>query len=53
MRQWLEGFVYRAELQIWIFGGSILLALVLAWLTVGYHSLKAATINPAETLKNE
>jgi putative ABC transport system permease protein len=53
MLQWLEGFAYRAEIQIWIFGCSILLALVLAWLTVGYHSLKAATINPAETLKNE
>ncbi|MBK5279892.1 MAG: ABC transporter permease [Bacteroidia bacterium] len=53
MLQWLEGFAYRTELQVWIFGVAILLALVLAWLTVGYHSLKAATINPAGVLKNE
>ena len=53
MLQWLEGFAYRTELQLWIFGGSIALALVLAWLTVGYHSLKAAWINPSDTLKYE
>ncbi|MEK6783255.1 MAG: ABC transporter permease [Bacteroidota bacterium] len=53
MLQWLEGFAYRAELQIWIFGGSIVLALVLAWITVSYHSLKAALINPSDTLKYE
>lgn len=53
MQKWLEGFAYRAELQFWIFGVSIVLALLLAWLTVGYHSLKAALINPADTLKYE
>ncbi len=53
MLQWLDGFAYRAELQLWIFAGSIVLALVLAWVTVGYHSLKAALINPSDTLKYE
>ena len=53
MVQWLEGFAYRAQLEVWIFAGSMALALLLAWLTVGYHSLKAALINPSETLKYE
>ena len=53
MTQWMEGFAYRAELQAWIFLSSLALAFIIALLTVSYHSLKAALINPAETLKYE
>lgn len=53
MQYWLESFAYRTELQVWIFGVAVLLALVLAGLTVSYHSFKAALINPSETLKHE
>ena len=53
MTKWIEGFAYRVELQLWIFLSSIALALVIALATVSYHSLKAALINPADTLKYE
>jgi putative ABC transport system permease protein len=50
---WLEGFVFRIDIQWWFFACSGLAALLIAWLTVGIQTLKAARINPTECLKNE
>jgi ABC-type antimicrobial peptide transport system permease subunit len=50
---WLEGFVFRIDLQWWIFAGSGIVSLVIAWLTVGLHTVKAANVNPAECLRSE
>lgn len=52
-QQWLDGFAYRIELGVGLFAIAIVLSLLVAWLTVGYHSLKASLINPSETLKYE
>jgi len=53
MSQWLNGFAYRITIEpLWIFVTS-LIELIIAMLTVSYHSLKAATINPSDTLKYE
>ncbi len=53
MMQWIEGFAYRAEWGIWTFMGSMLVAFFIALLTVSFHSLRAALINPSDTLKYE
>ena len=50
---WLDNFAYRMEVPLWVFMSAGLLALLVAWLTVGARSLKAAMINPVETLKAE
>jgi len=50
---WLEGFAYKAPVAIWVFAASALTAMLIAWTTVSYHSLRAAFINPAETIKYE
>lgn len=50
---WLENFVFRIDLQWWFFGASALAALVISWLTVGVHTLKAASVNPAQCLRSE
>jgi putative ABC transport system permease protein len=53
MTQWLNGFAYRISIApIWIVG-TFAAALIIALLTVSYHSLKAAMINPSDTLKYE
>lgn len=53
MSQWLDGFAYRVTIEpVWIIG-TFLTALLIAILTVSYHSLKVARINPADTLKYE
>lgn len=50
---WLESFAFRIELKWWYFGGTGALALFVAWLTVSLHTIKAATVNPVECLKDE
>jgi len=50
---WLENFVFRIDLQWWIFVLSGAAALFIAWLTVGIHTMKAAGVNPAQCLRNE
>lgn len=53
MKNWLDGFAYRIELSWWFFAGAGLIALVIAWLTVGSQALKASSINPVVCLKDE
>lgn len=50
---WLEGFAYKVELGALIFAGAGLLALAIAWLTVGLESWKAARMNPVSALRSE
>jgi putative ABC transport system permease protein len=50
---WLESFAYRIELEWWFFAVAGLSALVIACLTVGLQTWKAARVNPAECLRNE
>jgi len=53
MRNWLENFAYKTTLSWWIFVLAGLLALAIALLTVSWHSWKAATSNPVESLRHE
>ena len=55
MTQWLEGFAYSMDLvgAWWIFLGAGAAALLIAWLTVGYQSIRAALTNPVEALRYE
>jgi ABC-type antimicrobial peptide transport system permease subunit len=50
---WLERFAFRIQLGAWFFIGAGLIALVIAWITVGSQAIKAARVNPAECLKDE
>ena len=52
-KNWLEGFAYSISLTSWYFISSGLIILVIAWLTVGFQAIKAATANPIESLKYE
>jgi putative ABC transport system permease protein len=53
MSRWLEDFVYRITLTplVFVVGGA--LALLVAFLTVGYQALRAASANPVEALRYE
>lgn len=50
---WLQRFAFRIDLETWFFVLSGLVALVIAWLTVGSQAIKAANVNPAQCLRNE
>ncbi|WP_375448378.1 ABC transporter permease [uncultured Fibrella sp.] len=51
MSQWLTEFAYRINIDWWIFPLAGMLAMVVALLTVGTQSVKAALINPIESLQ--
>ena len=53
MQTWLSDFAYRIDISVWPFllaGGG---ALLIAWLTVSYQSIKAALSNPVDALRDE
>ncbi|WAC12623.1 ABC transporter permease [Dyadobacter pollutisoli] len=53
MQLWLQDFAYKIEIKWWVFALSGLVALVVALLTVSYQSIKAALMNPVESLRSE
>jgi putative ABC transport system permease protein len=53
LQQWLDGFAYKVELNVGLFLITGLISILIAWIAVSYHSLKAANINPTDTLKYE
>jgi putative ABC transport system permease protein len=52
-KNWLQEFAYRMSLTPWIFVMATLAALLIAWFTVISQTLKAASINPADSLRYE
>ena len=52
-QEWLEGFAARVDLGLWTFVAPGLLVLLVAVLTVGYHTLRLAHINPVSALRYE
>ena len=53
MNKWLNNFAYRANLGVWIFLSSALLALVISVATVSFQSIKAALADPAKSIRTE
>jgi putative ABC transport system permease protein len=53
MNKWLQNFAYRIDLTIWPFLLSGLLALLIAFLTVSWQVVRAATANPVDNLRYE
>ena len=53
MRTWLADFAYRVEIPWWMFVLAGLAAIVIAFLTVSFQSVKAALANPVKSLRSE
>ena len=53
MNQWLQGFVYKVNISGWVFAGSGVAALLVAFITVSYQTIKAAMANPVRSLRSE
>ena len=53
MNQWLADFAYRIQIDWSVFFWTGIMALVLAFLTISFQSIKAALANPVEALRNE
>jgi putative ABC transport system permease protein len=53
MSKWLEGFPYHTNLSPLLFVSAGAGVVVIAFLSVAIQTMKAATVNPAQTLKYE
>jgi len=53
MQHWLESFAYRVDMGVGVFLLAIVASMLIAVLTAGYQSVKAAVANPVESLRSE
>jgi putative ABC transport system permease protein len=53
MSRWLQNFAYRIDIGLGIILLAGISAMVVAWLTVSYQSIKATLVNPVESLRSE
>ncbi len=51
MSEWLSNFAYRIEMGIGIFALAIFASVIVAWITVGYKSFRAATSSPVRSIR--
>ncbi|MEZ5039421.1 MAG: ABC transporter permease [Saprospiraceae bacterium] len=52
-QKWLESFAYRMDIDASLMFKAAVIALLIAILTVGYHSIKTALSNPVKALRTE
>ena len=53
MNNWLSNFVYRIHINAGVFISAVLMSVIIAWITVGYKSIRAAMANPVKSLRTE
>lgn len=53
MNRWLENFAYRTSLNWLFFVLAALVALLIAWITVSYQTIKSARMNPVDVIRYE
>ncbi len=53
MEQWLADFAYRIEIGAGLFLAAGIVTLLITLVTVSYYSVKAAIINPVDSLRSE
>ncbi|MBI1770032.1 MAG: ABC transporter permease [Bacteroidetes bacterium] len=50
---WLKGYTFKTEIGVMVYALAGLFCLLIAWLTMGYQSIRAATSNPVKSLRSE
>ena len=53
MNDWLQDFVFRIKLTPVVFIAAVAISVFIAWLAVGYKSIKAAVANPVKSIRTE
>lgn len=50
---WLKNYTYKAEIGVMVYLLAGVFAFVIAWLTMGYQSIRAASSDPVKSLRSE
>jgi len=53
MDKWLQGFAYKVTVSWWLFPAAGAVAVVIALITISFHSIRAALANPVNSLRSE
>jgi len=53
MHKWLADFAFHTEISWWIFAAAGIIALIIAFVTISFQSIKAALANPVKSLRSE
>jgi putative ABC transport system permease protein len=53
MQKWLQNFVYRVNLNWWIFISAGLITILISLITVSWHTWNTASKNPVDCLRHE
>jgi putative ABC transport system permease protein len=53
MKDWLQQYAYRVNLDWWIFMIAGAMAVLIAIITISFHAIKAALANPVKSLRTE
>jgi len=53
MNKWLQDFAYRIDIQWWVFVLAGAAAILIAFVTISFQSVKAAVANPVKSLRSE
>jgi putative ABC transport system permease protein len=51
--QWLQDFAFRIPVQGWVFIAASVATILIALVTVGFHSVRSALMNPVKSLRTE
>jgi putative ABC transport system permease protein len=53
MNKWLQDFAYRVSIGWWIFVVAGSLAVIIAFITIGFQAIRAGIANPVKSLRTE
>lgn len=53
MKNWLQNYTYQTSLSIWIFVLSGLAIMIIAFVTISYHTLRAGNANPVDSIRQD
>jgi putative ABC transport system permease protein len=53
MNKWLEDFAYRISITWWMFSFAGIMVVLIALVTISFQSVRAALMNPTQSLRSE
>jgi len=53
IEKWLRNFKYRIDMPVWIFPACAAILIFFSWISVFYHALRLAKINPVEFIREQ
>lgn len=53
MSRWLEDFAYRIQISWWMFAAAGAISFIIALITTSFQTIRAALVNPVDSLRTE